>query len=156
MRIYKYIFDALTRLKFQMFEDWLSERAENGVLDSCLASKEIQDLLDNLSEEHLSDVVSKNQQLLDLIEQYEQHLENHTTSPTAKFWQSFLQMMSTLFAFVRSVRNGDWPLHVISTQRMLPWLFAYDRPNYSRYLTYYWAEMQCLEEKHPTIYQEFL
>ncbi len=134
----------------------MSERNEDGILDSCVASKEIQDLLDEVSQEHFNDVMSKNQQLLNLIEEYEQHLKSHTPSPTAKFWQSFLQIMSTLFPFVRSVRNGDWPLHVLSTQRMLPWLFAYNRPNYARYLKYYWAEMQCLEEKHPAIYQEFL
>ncbi len=156
MRIYKYIFDALMRLKLQTFEDWLSERSEKQSFDSCLASKEMQDLLNEVSEEHLNNFVNENRQLLNRIEKYEEYLESQTTSPTATFWQSFLQMMNTLFAFVRSVRTGDWPLHVISTQRMLPWLFAYDRPNYARYLTYYWAEMQSLEEKHPVIYQEFL
>ena len=33
-----------------------------------------------------------------------------------------------------------------ATEKMLPWMFAYDRPNYARFLTYYWVTMQKLPE----------
>ena len=39
---------------------------------------------------------------------------------------------------------------------MLPWVFAYDRYNYARYLTLYFVNMLNLESSHPEIYGEFL
>ena len=38
----------------------------------------------------------------------------------------------------------------------LPWMFAYDRPNYARFLTYYRVTMQKLPETHPAIHEEFM
>lgn len=36
-----------------------------------------------------------------------------------------------------------------------PYEFAYDRPNYARFLTYYWIDMQKLLEAHPAIHKQF-
>ena len=36
---------------------------------------------------------------------------------------------------------------------MLPWMFAYGRTNYARYLTLYWCEMSVLPETHPQAYR---
>lgn len=36
---------------------------------------------------------------------------------------------------------------------MLPWLFSYDRINYSRYLTHYCYDIQCLEKSNPSANQ---
>ena len=87
-------------------------------------------------------------------------LEKHTTAvknngQTATFWISFLEMVDILFAFNRSLRIGDWKMHLAATQKMLPWFFSYDRQNYSRYLTLYISDMIRLEETHPAVYKEF-
>ena len=39
---------------------------------------------------------------------------------------------------------------------MLKCFFAYDKTNYSRHFTYYWASQQNLQSSHPGIYEEFL
>jgi hypothetical protein len=39
---------------------------------------------------------------------------------------------------------------------MLPWFFAYDRVNYSRYLSLYWCEMMALPESHPAVHEAFV
>ena len=39
---------------------------------------------------------------------------------------------------------------------MLPWVLAYDRYNYARYLTLYFVNMLNLESSHPEIYGELL
>ena len=39
---------------------------------------------------------------------------------------------------------------------MLPWMFAYDHQNYSRFLTYYWSQMTRLPTTHTNIFNEFL
>ena len=81
---------------------------------------------------------------------------NESIRPTAEFWLSFLDMMDILFSFRRSVKTGDWKLHLNTTHKMLPWFIAYNRPNYSRFLSLYWSEMQKLPETHPDIYAQFM
>lgn len=156
MRVLKYVFDALTRLKLQSFESWLIKQDSHDILERLSESEEMQKAIHDLNGKSLADLMHEHSAVFDKLNEYEEHLEKDTESgPMSRFWQSFLNMMCILFAFIRSIRMGDWKLHLESTQRMLPWMFAYDRPNYARYLTFYWSEMQALPEKHPAIHMEF-
>eukprot|EP00794_Sanderia_malayensis_P014792 gene14792-16327_t len=120
------------------------------------SSNELEHFIDDISSKNFHELLMKHDNILELFNRYENHLSDHTAAgPMATFWQSFLEMINILFCFIRSLRIGDWHLHLESTRKMLPWMFAYDCPNYSRHLTYYWAEMQKLPEKHPSIYEEF-
>jgi len=94
----------------------------------------------------------------DLPKLLKQHRHALSTEygPTSEFWSTFLEMTEILFAFIRSLRVGIWKMHLAATKRMLPWLFAYDRQNYARYLSLYLAEMTQLPETHPGIYEEFM
>ena len=38
----------------------------------------------------------------------------------------------------------------------IPCCFAYDKTNYARYLTAYYAEMSQLPKRHPAIHQQFM
>ena len=79
------------------------------------------------------------------VEEHDKYLReqnkpnNESIRPTAEFWLSFIDMMDILFSLRRSIKTGDWKLHLNATRKMLPWFFAYDRPNYSRYLSLYWS-----------------
>ena len=55
-------------------------------------------------------------------------------SPTYNFWNSYIEMVMTLLAFIRGTRLSDWNLHLASLRLMLPWYFAYDRTHYSRFV----------------------
>ena len=156
MRVLKYVFDALTRLKLQSFESWLTTQDSPDILERLVESEEMETAIHDLSGKSLASLMHEHSAVFDKLYEYEEHLEKETESgPMSRFWQSFLNMMCILFAFIRSTRTGDWELHLQSTQRMLPWMFAYDRPNYARYLTLYWSEMQALPEMHPAIHREF-
>ena len=65
-------------------------------------------------------------------------------------------MVELLLAFIRSTREGDWKLHCACLRDLLPWMFAYDRVNYSRYMTIYWSEMTKLHDTHPSAHQQLL
>ncbi|GBN92594.1 hypothetical protein AVEN_106848-1 [Araneus ventricosus] len=65
-------------------------------------------------------------------------------------------MVEMMLLFQRATREGNWILHSLTVSIMMPWYFAYDSVNYARYLPVYWTEMVNLEERHPSIYQEFL
>jgi len=99
----------------------------------------------------------EDQEFFEAILQHRTHLKDPKSSgPTSAFWFSFLEMMNTLFIFNRSLKIGNWELHLHATRLMLPWFFAYDRSNYSRFLTFYWAEMTNLPKTHPEIHNQFI
>ena len=72
--------------------------------------------------------------------------------PLAQFWMSYIDMVETLLHLIRSSREGNWLLHLYAIRSVLPWCFAYDRINYSRYLSVYYAEMTRLSIDHPEVY----
>jgi hypothetical protein len=78
-----------------------------------------------------------------------------STNKMSKYWQSYIEMVSLLLRFIRSTREGDWNLHLACIRDMFPWMFAYDRTNYSRYLPIYWCDMMSLKDNHPSAYEAF-
>ena len=68
--------------------------------------------------------------------------------PTFALWQSYIDMVLTLLHFISCTRRSDWEGHLNTLEKMTPWLFAYDRVNYSRYVPVYSHEMRVLEKTH--------
>ena len=60
-----------------------------------------------------------------------------------------------VLGLLRASREGDWDLHLHSIRMMIPWCFAYDKVNYSRYLTPYFAQMTNLGDKNPEVRKAF-
>ena len=52
-------------------------------------------------------------------------------------------------------REGNWDLHLTGIRIMIPWCFAYDKVNYPRYLTPYYAKMTNLSGKNPKVHEAF-
>ena len=77
-------------------------------------------------------------------------------SPMFLFWSSYISMVQLLLQFVRATREGNWELHLATVRDMIPWMFAYDRLNYAKYMSVYWLQMQQLETSHPQAYQAFM
>ena len=62
--------------------------------------------------------------------------------------------MVEVLLFLRDTRETNWELHLASIRKMLPWIFAYDHVNYSRYLSVYWLEMCNFLFTHPEIQKQ--
>ena len=69
---------------------------------------------------------------------------------------SYLDMVQTLLDYQRSLRTGDWDLHLRATEKMLPWFHAYDHFNYTKHFSYYWCTQQNLGDTHPGLRQAYL
>ena len=89
--------------------------------------------------------------LFDLFHQYLSFLRSDG-GPLAQFWMSYIDMVETLLHLIRSSSEGNWLLHLYAIRSVLPWCFAYDRINYSRYLSVYYAEMTRLSIDYPEVY----
>ena len=64
--------------------------------------------------------------------------------PMAEFWQSHIDLVRFLLYVIRATREGNWELHITCVQKMLPWIFAINHTNYSRYLPLNWWDMHKL------------
>ena len=62
---------------------------------------------------------------------------------------------NVIHGLLRGSREGNWNLHLNATRSMIPWCFAYDKINYARYLSPYFAEMTNLPAKKPDVYEGF-
>ncbi|KAG1678468.1 Multidrug resistance-associated protein 1 [Nymphon striatum] len=65
-------------------------------------------------------------------------------------------MVEILLGLIRADREGDWYLHLASIKSMIPWCFAMDKTNYSRYLPVCYAQMTQLEQTCPDLHTHFL
>ncbi|XP_066920335.1 uncharacterized protein [Clytia hemisphaerica] len=154
-RVLENVYDALSRFKVENFKEWIRERgkASENILERVISSSDFELCKEKPTLEALS-AVFDDTEFIELIELHEKVLKNER-GPTSTFWYSFIEMMDILFNFQRSIKLGDWNLHLETTKKMIPWFFAYDRPNYSRFFTYYWSDMVQLPTSHPNIYEEF-
>ena len=128
MRVLKYLFDAIKRQSIDSYEEWIKERSvtTNHRYAELLESTELQNVVRSPGQNTLQTIYETHSETIHEIQDFEMSLLNGQFGPTASFWASFLQMVQTLFDFMRSIKLGNWKLHMQSTEEMLAWMFAYD------------------------------
>lgn len=140
IRAHKIIYEALERLRLQSFEKSLTT-AEKSIVDS------IHLLVQDNSE---IDEISIDDNVIKVKTMYDQFVKKRSEeNPLFSFWSSYIEMVQLLLLYIRATRTSDWFLHLSSLKSMIPWFFATDRVNYSRYASCYWLEMMCLDKTHP-------
>lgn len=125
IRAHKQLFEALSRLQlaefFESLNDMTREQYEKSIHEAISHYTNNQEL-----------AVEK---LAELEQCFVKYVEEQSNSkPTYNYWRSYLDMVYVLLAFMRATRTGDWKLHLASLRLMLPWMFAYDRTNYARWV----------------------
>ena len=82
--------------------------------------------------------------------------EREMESPQFKYWSITLEFELLILIFVRSIRESNFALYIASLREIVPWFFALDRTNYSRWLSVHIKDMLELQEKHPALLQSFV
>ncbi len=77
-------------------------------------------------------------------------------SETFKFWAQFVSMVGLLKNLVRSVKEGNWLLHLCTIKSILPLFAVFNRTNYLRWCSLYLEDMQNLEKSAPDVYRHFM
>ena len=143
MAAHKIVVEALERLRFDAFLESLSEDSRNVI------TKLANDML-RLFPSQAFDEVMVCFDIQTLNENYQKFCtERSSSSATFAFWQTYIELVTTLLDFISCTRNSDWEGHLELLARMTPWLLAYDRVNYARYVTAYLKEMNDLKQTHP-------
>ena len=71
----------------------------------------------------------------------------------AMWMDSFLEMVDLLMNIIYCLRTGNWNGYLEAIYMFLPYCFSLNRQNYSRNLSYYYADMIDLKMRNPTAYK---
>lgn len=135
MRTHKTVMEAMQRLRLVSFRAWMSSRNDTDPTEN----NELDAICSNLTAENVT-ALMESETFRKFQALFVEFCETDR-GPLAKFWDSYIELVELLLRFIRATREGIWELHVASIHEMLPWIFAYDRTNYARYLSAYWCEM---------------
>ena len=78
-------------------------------------------------------------------------------SPMFNYWNKFVNDIApALFDLTRSLREGDWNLHLSAVEKAITLCFTFDRGNYKRWLPLYFNDCLALEDKFPSLHRAFV
>jgi len=156
VRLCKLMYEALLRLEWKGFSIWLEEYQSDDLPHLAGMITALESLQENVSNETIDTVLADASciRVFNLFDKYLNHLR-FSNGQLATFWMSFVDMVENLLALIRSSREGNWMLHLSAIRSMIPWCFAYDKQNYSRYLSIYYCQMTTLQETHSNVYDHF-
>jgi len=158
VRLHKILYEAFIKLAWRGFHSWLQDNYSNDVDHMDETMKVISNLCEDVSQASLEQVIQNRlcARIMNLFEVYLDFLRVGNGN-LSHFWLSYLDMVEILVGFVRASIGGHWLLHLASIRVMISWCFAYERQNYARHLTYYYAQMTQLPVEHPDhVYAEFM
>ena len=157
VRAHKYLYEALMRLAWAGFMRRLESSDPNHRIAVASFLHQMDTLANNLKGESFGQLL-KCPVLLQVMTMWREFL-NHlreSNGELSAFWMSYVDMVEGIvLGLLRASREGDWDLHLHSIRMMIPWCFAYDKVNYSRYWTPYFAQMTNLGDKNPEVQKAF-
>ncbi|XP_030267556.1 uncharacterized protein LOC115578638 [Sparus aurata] len=153
----QYISEALMRLAWEEFTPWVEKNApeRSEMIKSFL--EDVKVMTSELNQEKMTNLLQSplSAELITLWTDFLEHL-HHNNGELSAFWMPYIDMVEdVVLGLLRASREGDWELHLHAIRTMIPWCFAYDKMNYARYLSPYFAQMTNLPEKYPSVYEAF-
>ena len=153
VKAHQIVAEAFERLRWQEFEEWTrSSELELKESDLDILYNMFTKLRHSQSMSIVTELI-EHRSFTDLNTAYSDFCKQDR-GPMSVFWTSYLDMVDLLRRFIRASRQAEWHLHLQCVRELLPWLFAYDRTNYCRYLSAYWCEMVILPSTHPDAYSQ--
>ena len=153
VRAHQIIMEGLIRLLWKSFEQWLQTQEGNFLNETCDLHAAVKMFRQkNFTQEAYLELIHS-QQFAALHEAFHQFCAS-LQSPVARLWLSYTEMVQLLLLFIRSMRTADWQLHLHCIRKMLPFMFAYDHVNYSRFLSKFWCDMTVLKDTNPEAHEQ--
>jgi hypothetical protein len=146
LRLHKLLSEALLRFKWQAAESAITLNREDISGDLITLRDQLHVVRSNGDMQNIEQLVKSSGLIL-----FKGAMDK-SNEPNDDFGGHTWKWYPSYFIFIRAIREGNWSLHISAVRSMLPWFFAYDRVNYSRYLSSYWWEMIRLPEIHPDAY----
>ena len=133
IRGHKLIMEVLLRLKWDVFCSWVSKGGGTGVESE---GGSILNLANSVIERYRTATTAKEKKeayllLCNTATHVEGLFKQESSSKLFKFRDKYIEMILLLLEFIRAEREGDWELHLKVTTRIIPYIFAMDRLNYT-------------------------
>ena len=77
-------------------------------------------------------------------------------SEMCRYWDGLIKLSKTLTSLIAADRDGNWALHLLSIQELLPVFCVSGSIIYQRYGSWYLDKMRKLPEEYPEIYKNYL
>jgi len=161
IRAHKMVYEAMQRLLWKEFGDWCLKNEDKVTFDEELVTVLAQECANAVSSKVLEASSQSMRRLSAAMGKLERTLEQFTEygiskSATFAFWREYIVMIEILLQFIRAERSGNWTMHLAAVTEMLPYFFAYDHVNYSRWAMVYLADMKLLPTTAPLVHRQFL
>ena len=108
----------------------------------------------NLSKIAFAKIAFDAQNEIRTYDEWKSHLK--TTSINAEYWFTVIELESLLFMFIKSLRLGDFSLFLYCLKKILPWFFALDHIQYSRWMPVFVQDLLTIMPKHEKTMNSFL
>lgn len=153
VRLYKLLYEALLRMLFEMFISSKTADKEESVKN--LQAK-IDEFVEDINQESFNDILNSSifREWVTGFNTFIEECKNEN-GDLFRFWLSFLDIMDIFLCLISATRTGDWFLYVSTLEETIPWMFAYDRQNYARYLIPHLNDMKRLKENNKDVYEAF-
>ena len=71
------------------------------------------------------------------------------------YWKCVIDLQVLILLYVRSIREGNFKLHVKVLFKLLIWFLIFDHCHYACWLTIQWFDLYAIELKFPDLYNHF-
>ena len=71
------------------------------------------------------------------------------------YWKLVIELEMLILMYVRSLREGNFKLHLEVLYLLLSWFFSFNHVHYARWLTVHWFDLYHLESKFPDLFEQF-
>ena len=158
VRAHKILMEAMLRLKWNAFSQWLAKQNDNNVNKRAFIQQVMACQICLGDDESFSSSIKLLSNQIEKLEPDYKRFEKESRSRSQLFayWDDFISIDNIFFEFVKAERTGNWPKHLSVTAGMTPHFNSMGRPNYSKYLPVYQVEMNLLPETHPTVHSEYM
>ena len=147
------MYEAMCRLRWAAFLEWKAREQGSDTPD-------LGDLYELVSDGHWNETSANMQKIVSSESFLELQMDlsrfKSYSGPNETFWSDFIEIVQLLLCFIRSTITRNWLMHIQCLQEMLPWMAAYDRTNYARYVPLYILDMLQLQETHPDIHNRLM
>ena len=72
------------------------------------------------------------------------------------YWKLTLEHIIDVLVFIRSLREGKYPLYIASLRKLIRWYFVLDHYNYTRWLSAYIYDLLALPRNSPQLHKFFM
>lgn len=134
MRAHKLTFQAMWRILIPRLLSFIQQRSDD--LHSILT--EGGNDVENLA------AIVKSEEFSSIMTEFVKHESSQNNN--FKFWWTYVDSVSTLLLFTRSIRDGTWDLYLYSLKSMIPLMERYNHRNYVISVTIFIAQMNQLPD----------